>query len=54
MEAMTLCEPIELQECESSPEPICCPACGGFLAEMRGFWRCLRCSFAICSGCEGE
>jgi hypothetical protein len=29
-----------------------CPMCGGGLVPMRGTWRCSRCYFALCAGCE--
>jgi hypothetical protein len=29
-----------------------CPMCGGGLVPLRGQWRCSRCYFALCIGCE--
>jgi hypothetical protein len=29
-----------------------CPVCGGGLIPLRGQWRCSRCYFALCAGCE--
>jgi hypothetical protein len=29
-----------------------CPMCGGGLVPLRGAWRCSRCYFALCVGCE--
>jgi hypothetical protein len=29
-----------------------CPACGGMLVPMRSAWRCSRCYFSLCAGCE--
>jgi hypothetical protein len=29
-----------------------CPVCGGGLVPLRGDWRCARCSFALCAGCD--
>jgi hypothetical protein len=31
-----------------------CPLCGGRLDPTRGSFRCSRCQFAICEGCESE
>ena len=30
-----------------------CPVCSGPLIPLRDFYRCARCSFSICVGCEG-
>jgi hypothetical protein len=30
----------------------CCPACNGPLVELRGQYRCSRCYFTLCVGCE--
>jgi len=30
-----------------------CPACGGQLLLLRSLWRCPRCHYSICDGCEG-
>jgi hypothetical protein len=29
-----------------------CPACTGRLVLLRDFFRCVRCGFCICTGCE--
>jgi hypothetical protein len=29
-----------------------CPMCGGGLVPLRGQWRCSRCYFTLCVGCE--
>ena len=29
-----------------------CPVCGGGLIPLRGNWRCGRCFFALCAGCD--
>jgi hypothetical protein len=29
-----------------------CPVCGGSLVPTRAAWRCRRCSFTLCAGCE--
>jgi hypothetical protein len=29
-----------------------CPLCSGALVPLRGQYRCSRCYFAICAGCE--
>jgi hypothetical protein len=29
-----------------------CPACGAALVPLRGQWRCSRCYFTWCVGCE--
>jgi hypothetical protein len=31
-----------------------CPVCGGVLVPMRSAWRCSRCYFSLCAGCEPE
>jgi hypothetical protein len=51
---MMLCEPVEIEQCQVKLEPVCCPACGSLMAEMRNSRRCLNCSFVICSECDGE
>jgi hypothetical protein len=30
-----------------------CPVCNGFLILQRGDFRCSRCQFTLCVGCEG-
>jgi hypothetical protein len=29
-----------------------CPLCGGELVALRNLYRCSRCSYGICAGCE--
>ena len=29
-----------------------CPACGGALVPIHTAWRCSRCYFSLCAGCE--
>jgi hypothetical protein len=29
-----------------------CPACGAAMIPLRGQWRCSRCYFMLCHGCE--
>jgi hypothetical protein len=29
-----------------------CPMCGGVLVPTREAWRCSRCYFSLCEGCE--
>jgi hypothetical protein len=45
-------------ECPTSDTPRVavqlCPICGGTLAPLRNVWRCSRCYFSLCIGCEGE
>jgi hypothetical protein len=31
-----------------------CPACGGVLVPLRSAWRCSRCYFSLCAGCEPQ
>lgn len=31
-----------------------CPICGSRLFPLRGNWRCGRCGFGLCVGCEPE
>ena len=31
-----------------------CPVCGGPLVPLRGEYRCSRCRFSLCVGCEAE
>ena len=48
--------------CPTSPAPeqrpterteLICPACGGQLLLLHSLWRCPRCRYSICDGCEG-
>jgi hypothetical protein len=42
------------QACEvvTGHAALACPVCGGGLVPLRGQWRCSRCFFALCVGCE--
>jgi hypothetical protein len=31
----------------------CCPVCNGPLLEARSTFRCARCYYSFCAGCEG-
>jgi hypothetical protein len=31
---------------------VACPFCDGVLVPLRGAYRCVRCCFSICPGCE--
>jgi hypothetical protein len=31
-----------------------CPVCGGSLVPLRGHYRCSRCFFSACAGCEAD
>ncbi len=31
-----------------------CPLCNGTLTPLRGQFRCARCCFILCDGCDGE
>ncbi len=45
------------QPTASEPSTSCghmCPHCGGALIPLRGVWRCARCYFVLCAGCEPE
>jgi hypothetical protein len=37
----------------SACRPPRCPVCEGALVPLRGQYRCARCYFSICAGCEG-
>ncbi len=50
-------EPTTQQACLTCVPPAtsggpACPMCGGGLVPLRGAWRCSRCYFALCAGCE--
>lgn len=47
MQPPTLC--CESAACQLTPG---CPVCGATLVPMRGQYRCSRCYFALCPGCE--
>jgi len=36
------------------PSPCSCPLCGGVLMPLPGAWRCGRCGYALCLGCEAS
>jgi hypothetical protein len=52
--------PVEATTCDATPagdsrprgDHPSCPVCGGGLIPLRGNWRCGRCSFALCAGCD--
>ena len=35
-------------------QPPCCPVCSGPLVELRGQFRCTRCFYTMCVGCESS
>lgn len=41
---------------ESAPavESLSCPLCNGQLIALRGAYRCARCSFILCAGCDAS
>jgi hypothetical protein len=46
-----------IQEEASAPEPAasrpeCCPLCCGPLLPLQSHYRCARCHFSLCVGCE--
>lgn len=48
----TACDATTRSEPGPRDEPPSCPVCGGGLIPLRGNWRCGRCSFALCAGCD--
>jgi hypothetical protein len=46
---MTRCEEETKRACSCQP---LCPVCSGPLVPMRGNYRCCRCFFSLCVGCE--
>jgi hypothetical protein len=36
----------------SAKRGIACPCCEGVLVPVRDAYRCVRCCFSICAGCE--
>jgi hypothetical protein len=36
----------------SAQRGVACPFCEGDLVPVRGAYRCVRCCFSICPGCE--
>jgi hypothetical protein len=36
----------------NSPHPVICPRCGGPMVLTRDEFRCLRCHFTLCVGCD--
>ena len=54
MELSTISSRVE--EPENAPQlmfQMLCPACGNALLPLRGDWRCPRCQYHLCAGCEG-
>lgn len=52
MDAIT-CHPKNARPADSSARHgVACPFCDGVLVPLRGEYRCLRCCFSICPGCE--
>jgi hypothetical protein len=52
MDAMS-CPPKSPRPVESpARRGVACPFCDGMLVPLRGEFRCLRCCFSICPGCE--
>jgi hypothetical protein len=37
---------------ETARQPVC-PVCGGRFVPLGRFWRCTRCFFSSCDGCDG-
>jgi hypothetical protein len=37
----------------SSCQPLC-PVCSGLLIPQRSTWRCSRCCYTFCEGCEND
>ena len=46
-------EELKTGEKQEVSRPPACPVCGGVLTEARNLWRCTRCSYTLCEGCEG-
>lgn len=46
-------EPVTTEESQDTRWPPSCPICGGQLTEARTLWRCPRCNYSLCEGCEG-
>lgn len=45
----------EPRVCGVRQQAALCPMCGGAaLTPQRGAWRCTRCGFSLCVGCEPE
>jgi hypothetical protein len=42
----------KLEVPQSAPQPAC-PVCSGLLITLRGLFRCTRCGYSLCCGCEG-
>jgi hypothetical protein len=52
MDAMS-CPPKGPRPAENSAQRgVACPFCDGVLVPLRGEYRCMRCCFRICPGCE--
>jgi hypothetical protein len=41
------------RETATAPRPPLCPLCAGRLVALHNTYRCLRCRFSLCVGCEG-
>ncbi len=41
-----------LEERTESPYPPRCPVCSGSLVPLHNSYRCARCSYYLCAGCE--
>ena len=48
----TVCETARMNEEPARREGQACPFCGGVLIPLGAAWRCGRCGFALCVGCE--
>jgi hypothetical protein len=42
------------KEAPPSADKPCCPLCNNVLIPLRGFFRCSRCFFTLCAGCEAS
>jgi hypothetical protein len=40
-------------EAPPAPRPPLCPLCAGRLVLLHNAYRCNRCRFSLCAGCEG-
>ncbi len=49
----TSCPPSNPRSADGSARRgVMCPFCDGVLVPLGGTYRCLRCAFSICPGCE--
>jgi len=44
----------EVKENRPVSYPAPCPVCNGLLIPLRGHYRCARCCYSFCIGCEAE